>query len=247
MRKMMMMLAIVGIAVTACSSEDPEVSTKSGGDDETTTTLDPDAGETDDTTTTSTKKSKGASVEVAEVGLTSGASEFDDAIQGNAGAVLKNNGDAAAVFFEVVFTFKDGAGKPVGTETTYVYAIEPGGVGHAGVDGVELTAEATTVEASAIVDDSVFGDDGLVVPVTVESAAPAEYGGVSIHGIATNPGDEVVEGATVTCVIRSGGKITGSASTSLDTMVAGGEVAWEATSYTDVPVDSADCSASAYS
>jgi hypothetical protein len=245
MRKTMMMMAIIGIAVTACSS-DPEVSTKSGGD-ETTTTADPNAGESNDTTTTTTKKSAGASVEVTEVGLTSGTSEFDDAIRGNAGAVLKNNGDDPAVFFEVVFTFKDSTGKPVGTETTYVYAIDPGGVGHAGVDGVELTAQATTVEASAIVDDSMFDSDGLVVPVTVESAAPAEFGGVSVRGIATNPNDEVVDGVSVTCVIRSGGKITGSASSSLDTMVAGGQIAWEATSFTDLPVDTADCSASAYS
>lgn len=251
MRRIIAVLVVVLAAVAgqACSSSDPEVSTKSGGTESTSTTNEPSNDDKEkDTTTSTTQAESGADVEVVEVGFSNLAADDYTPLHAVAGAKLVNNGDKAAVFFEVVFNFKDGAGKPVGTETAYVEAIEGGGTAYAAVSSVELTANAATVEASAIVDDdgmSLF--DGVVIPLTVESVAQDEYLGLSVKGVATNPTDGVVEYASVTCILRSGGKIIGSANGSLDTMTANARVAWEATTFDDLAADAAECSAASNS
>lgn len=241
-------LVSAGIAATflvACASEEPEVSTASGNvaeSDESSGSQETSKASSDDEReTTTTARKSGPEVVVVETGLTVGPG-YDGQPSATAGAVLRNDGDEKAVFFEVIFTFKDAGGTAVGTETTYLDAIEPGGVGHAAVDGVSLQGEAVSVDASAVVgEDSIW--EGSVFPVAVTSVGPDQYMGIRVTGTADNPGDSVLKGGSVTCILRSGGRIVGGFETYLDTMTPGAQVAWEGHSMMEgLTADAAECS-----
>jgi len=183
-------------------------------------------------------------LEVTETGMSIGRG-YDDGPSATAGAVVVNEGDSNAAFVEVVFTFKDKAGKAVGTDTGYVDAIDPGGTAYVAVDYVSLQADAATVDAAVIPNDGYYS--GTVVPVTVGSVAREEYNGVVVKGTATNPTSEVLESVGVQCVLRFDGRIVGGVSASLDTMVANAEVAWESYGTDEwVKADAAECSAGQY-
>lgn len=242
------------VSISGCGSSDKEVSTASGEDGTKETTTTAPAGDDQESpaestttavddqesTTTAVEASTGPTIEVSETGF-SVYTDYDDSQVATAGAVLQNAGDEAANFFEVVFSFKDASGKPVGTETATVYAVGPGETGYAIVDSVDLTGEPATVDASAVVDDDSFFE-GVSVPVTVEGLAKEEFGdGIEVNGIASNETDEVYEYLGVSCVLRAGGRIVGGASGSLDTLVPGGSITWTARG--SVQADAAECSA----
>lgn len=252
-KRLLPFLAVAAICVSACGSEGKAVSESTGENNtgqSSQTSGTEDGGEEGDTTTreeaeetTTTAAPDKPDVEVTETGFSLYAA-YDDSQRATAGAILTNKGGQEATFIEVVFSFKDAAGKPVATESSYVYAIDPGGVGYAEVSGVEGAAEAATVDVAAIVEEDSFWD-GFVVPLVVEGVAPEDYGdGVEVKGIAENPSEEVLESVTVTCILRSGGKIVGGASGYLDTLVPGGSIAWDATG--PVPAESAECAGSKY-
>ena len=218
-------------------------------DESPTTTADEADGSDDETTAEPTTTAAGTGdpkVTISEAGMSVGAG-YDDSPRGYAGAVLVNAGTSSATFFEVIFTFKNAEGLPVGTETTYVYAIDPGGTAHAAVESVSLQGPATSVDASVVIDEGFGLYTGMVLPVTVTSVGPSSFGGVSVAGTASNPSSEVVESGGVQCVLRRGGKIVGGVTTSLDTLVAGGSIAWD-TSVSDefVSADAAECSGGVY-
>ena len=254
-------VAMAGLVLLSCSAGSTNVSTgdRAPGD---TTTVDEqrprDAGDpastvtTEEATTTTededeeerattTTEPKEAGVEVTESGF-SVYRPWDEEIYGTAGAVVKNNGDDVVAFVEVVFTFVDAEGKPLGTDTSFVNAIDPGGVGHAGVEMVDLPGDAVGVEVAAVPEDDDDFWEGTVIPIQVESIAPEEYGdGATIRGVAVNETDDIIDSASVTCVVRSGGKIVGTATGYVDTIVPGSSVAWDASS--PVLGDAAECSA----
>ena len=243
----MLFLVLAGvIGALAQGDDDSGTQTMTAELDEPPTTTADEAASSDDETTaepTTTAAGTGdPKVTISEAGMSVGAG-YDDSPRGYAGAVLVNNGESTASFFEVIFTFKNAEGVPVGTETTYVDAVDPGGTAHAAVESVSLQGPATSVEASVVIDEDFNPYTGMVLPVTVTSVGPESLGGVSVAGTASNPSSEVVEGGAVECVLRKGGKIVGGVSTSLDTLVAGGSIAWE-TSVLDefVSADAAECS-----
>jgi hypothetical protein len=185
-------------------------------------------------------------VTVTEVGFSLGKG-FDGEQAANAGAVIENVGTSTAAFFEVVFTFTDDAGSTVGTETAYVYAVDAGGTAYAAVDAVSLQGPATAVDATVILGDDPSFWSGTVVPVEVSGVTIDEFFGLQVAGTATNPTKESIQGASVQCVVRDGGEIVGGASAVLDTIVPGGEVSWEAISFSDwLAGDSAECSGGSY-
>ena len=185
-------------------------------------------------------------VVATEVGFSMGEG-FDGEQAANAGAVIENNGSTTAAFFEVVFTFTDDAGATVGTETSYVYAVDPGGTVHASVDAVSLQGPATAVDAAVVLEEDPSFWTGTVVPVEVSGVAVDEFFGLQVNGTASNPTGAPIQAATVQCVIRENGKIVGGASAVLDTIVAGGEVSWEAITFSDwLRGDSAECSGGTY-
>ncbi len=245
--------ALLALTAIACASEAPEVSTASGRVEGTTTSTQDTEEERASTTTTEERPSTtttapnvGVKVVVTEVGMFSEPG-YDGQPRGIAGAVLTNEGDEAADFFEVVFTFKDPAGTAVGTTTTYVYAIDPGGIAYAAADSVSLQGEAVSVDASAIVRDDGFWQ-GTVIPVSVTAVTQGDYGlGITVTGTADNPGQTVIESAQVTCVLRAGGRIVGGVYTYLDTLAPAAQVAWEAHSLTEnLTADAAECSGGVY-
>jgi hypothetical protein len=185
------------------------------------------------------------SVEVAEIGFSLGEG-FDGETAANAGAVLRNVGPDVAAFFEVVFTFTDAAGAAVGTETAYVYAIDPDGVGHAAVDAVSLQGTATAVEATVVLDQDGFWA-GATVPVEVTEVSVDDFFGLEVSGTASNPFESTVQNAAVNCVVRRGGEIVGGTNAMLDSIAPGGEVAWDAITFSDwLEGDAAECSGSFY-
>lgn len=239
------LLCLTIVSLSGCGSSDSKVSSASGGDGTKDTTTTAPASDDKEppakTTTTAAKAPSGSAIEVAETGF-SVYKDYDDSSAATAGAVLKNTGDETAEYFEVVFSFKDASGKPVGTETATVYAVGAGKTGYAEVQGVDLTGDPVTVDASAVTDDESFIETATV-PVTVEGVAKEEYGdGVEVKGIANNDTQEVYESFTVTCVLRAGGKIVGGAEGYLDTLVPGGAISWTATG--PAQADAAECAAS---
>ena len=193
-----------------------------------------------------TSKSDAPDIQVVETGLSVGEG-YDGGPRAYAGAVIKNNGSATEAFFEVVFTFKDAAGKAVGTETQYVYAVEAGGTAHAAVESASLQGAAVSVDASAIVQDSFMPYEGRALPVTVTGIGAGSFGGLEVRGTASNPTDEVIDAAGVQCVLRKGGSIVGGVYTYLDTLVPNGEVAWDTSVLDDwLDADTAECSAGFY-
>ncbi len=235
-------LGVVGIAALLIA--------RGGSDDEvvvdasptTVETTAPELGGTDP----STPPAADSDVVVTEVGFSIGEG-FDGEQAANAGAVIENSGSTTAAFFEVVFTFTDDSGATVGTETSYVYAIEPGGTGHAAVDAVSLQGTATGVEATAVLGDDPSFWTGTVVPVKVAGVTVDEFFGLQVDGTASNPTDAAIQSANVQCVVRQDGTIVGGASAVLDTIVPGGEVAWEAITFSDwLRGDTAECSGGTY-
>ena len=86
-----------------------------------------------------------------------------------------------------------------------------------------------------------------MVPVKVSGVTIDEFFGLQVAGTASNPTKESIQGASVQCVVREGGEIVGGASAVLDTIVPGGEVSWEAISFSDwLRGDSAECSGGTY-
>lgn len=253
-RPIRLLAALIALLfVAACSTAGKSSSTLSAGKEKSGSTteaestdtsartddaVDEEDGESEDAP--SSKSSSKAKIEVVEAGFTV-YKGYDDAPRATAAAVLENSGDDMATFFEVIFVFKDADGKPVGTQSTYAYAVEGGGTGYTGVSSVDLTGEVDTINVSAVFDPDGFSfGEGTVVPVTVESVKPEEYGdGVEVRGIAENPTDEILEMVEVSCALRSSGEIVGYASGYLDTMVAGGSVSWTASGW--VGADAADC------
>lgn len=244
-------VCVAGLLLSSCGSSGKEVSTASGGNGAVTTTTSAN-GENEDsatetteateatTSTTEAKKDSGPAIDVAETGFST-YKEYDDSTAATAAAVLKNTGSKQAEFFEVVFSFKDASGKPVGTESTTVYAVGGGATGYAVVTGVDLTGEPTSVDASAVLDESYV--DVIDLAVTVEALVPEEYGdGIQVNGIAENKTNLVFEYFGVSCVLRSGGRIVGGATGTLDTLVPGGSITWEASG--PVKADAAECAAS---
>jgi hypothetical protein len=213
----------------------------------TPTTTDDGSGGTTRRPTTTTRPSSDAAVTVTEVGMTAAPDRSGDLLA-TAGAVLTNTSRDDAVMFEVIFTFKDEAGRPVGTDTTYVNAISAGQKGYAAVDGVELQGTPTTVEAVPVVEnDRYTAYVGTMLPTQVTSLAEREYVGLVVAGTVTNTGDQVLKSAEVVCVLRRGGTVIGGVDGYLDTLTPGASAAWDATLYS-VPVvaDAAECSASHY-
>lgn len=222
-----------GGSPTTGSTEPPEETTTTDGGGTPRPTEPPE-----ETTTT---KVRAGIIEVTEAGFSTYL-DYDDSTRATAGAVLVNNSGSDASFVEVIFTFLDASGKPVATETTYVEAIEANGVGHAGVEMVELHGEPTEIEVAVVADED-FTLVGTVIPITVEGVEPSSWGdGVTVRGIATNDGSDPIEMASVACVLRSGGEIVGSAWGYLDTIVPGSSILWDADG--SVPANDAECSAS---
>jgi len=146
-------------------------------------------------TTTTRPGTRDAEVTVTEVGMTVAPDRSGDLLA-TAGAVLTNTSKDAAIMFEVIFTFKDEAGRPVGTDTTYVNAITPGQKGYAAVDGVDLQGTPVTVEAVAVVENDRFtSSTGIVLPTQVTSITEREYFGLVVAGTVTNCSSDVVKSA----------------------------------------------------
>ncbi len=239
---LMAVVGVIGAAVlifarAGSSDEDAAPAT-------TTTTITDDAsGEFGATTVPSAGDDE---VVATEFGFSTGEG-FDGELAANAGAVIENSGSSSAAFFEVVFTFTDDDGATVGTETAYVYAIEPGGTAHAAVDAVSLQGPATAVDATVVIGDGSGFWTGTVVPVEVGEVVVDEFFGLGVDGTATNPTAAPIQSASVQCVVREGGRIVGGASAVLDTIVPGGEVTWEAITFSDwLRGDSAECSGGTY-
>lgn len=172
------------------------------------------------------------------------ATYFGDERRLTAAAEFKNTGDVTAVFSEVVFTFKDAAGKPVATETAYLDAVDPGNKAYAIVDAVEWNgADPASLSVDGTYsEDSIF--DGAQLSVTVGGVGPEEYGGYKVHGTAKNTASEIVESTSVDCALRKAGKIVGGVEGYLDQMSSGAEIAWEATTSAEgLAFDEAVCSA----
>ncbi len=238
------LMAVVGVIGAAVL-----IFARAGSSDEdaapaTTTTITDDAsGEFGATTVPSAGDGE---VVATEFGFSTGEG-FDGELAANAGAVIENSGSSSAAFFEVVFTFTDDDGATVGTETAYVYAIEPGGTAHAAVDAVSLQGPATAVDATVVIGDGSGFWTGTVVPVEVGEVVVDEFFGLGVDGTATNPTAAPIQSASVQCVVREGGRIVGGASAVLDTIVPGGEVTWEAITFSDwLRGDSAECSGGTY-
>lgn len=237
-------LAVIGLAVLLFvrTGSDETVASDTGSSVAPTTA----AGSSSGGSSEPTLPSGGGDVVAVESGFSTGEG-FDGGPAGNAGAVLRNEGDQAYAFFEVVFTFLDEDGTAVGTETTYVYAIEPGGTAHAAVDAVSLQGPATEVRATVVVDEEPGFWSGAIVPVEVGTVAVDDFFGLEVSGTASNPTDAAVQGASVQCVVRLDGEIVGGATAVLDTIVPGGQVAWEAITFSDwLRGDSAECTGSVY-
>lgn len=181
-----------------------------------------------------------ADVQVVEIGFSQ--RDSGGKIRATAAAILENNGTDAAKMFEVVFTFTDAGGKPVGTETDYVNIAPPGKRVVAGVETSSLQANAAAVAASAVIRSTSFGDPAEV-PITVESVRGSGYE-FSIAGTATNPSTKPLSMVLVACAVRAGGKIVGYRYTVADTIVPGGSVAWKTGLNGGGEGDTADCSAS---
>jgi hypothetical protein len=183
-------------------------------------------------------------VVVVESGFSVGEG-FDGGPAANAGVVLRNVGDRSRAFVEVVMTFVGADGAPVGTETSYVYAIDPGGTSHAAVDGVPLLGRPTELRVVVVAEQEPAFWTGTVLPVQVGPVAVDDFFGLEVSGTASNPTATDVMGAAVQCVVRRGGTIVGGTLALVAMIDAGGQSSWEAITFSDwLRGDAAECSAS---
>ena len=183
-------------------------------------------------------------VVVVESGFTVGEG-FDGGPAANAGVVLRNVGSQPRAFVEVVITFVGADGAPVGTETSYVYAIDAGGTAHAAVDGVPLLGRPTEMRAVVVAEEAPSFWTGTVLPVQVGPVVLDDFFGLEVSGTASNPTTTDVMGAAVQCVVRLGGTIVGGALALVAMIDAGGQADWEAITFSDwLRGDSAECSGS---
>jgi hypothetical protein len=183
-------------------------------------------------------------VVVVESGFSVGEG-FDGGPAANAGVVLRNVGDRSRAFVEVVMTFVGADGAPVGTETSYVYAIDPGGTSHAAVDGVPLLGRPTELRVVVVAEQEPAFWTGTVLPVQVGPVAVDDFFGLEVSGTASNPTATDVMGAAVQCVVRRGGTIVGGTLALVAMIDAGGQATWEALTFSDwLRGDAAECSAS---
>ena len=184
-----------------------------------------------------------SAVRVLESGFSTGEG-FDGGTWASAGAVLENTGTGAAFFVEVVATFLNANGDPVATQSAYVNAIESGDVAHVALDGITLREDAVEMEEAVVSSTEDFWS-GRVLPVEVVGVTVDEFFGLTVEGTASNPTGSTADMAVVQCVVRQGGRIVGGASTLLDSMVAGAQVAWDAITFGDwLRGDRAECTAS---
>lgn len=249
-RSMGAVLCCLALATAACSTSGKATERTSGGaGDPTPTSIergDPTAVPNSTTTeprSTTTAVPKAPTVEITDSGFST--YEGYDEQLATAGAVLENTGKTDAVFFDVVFTFLDADGKPVATETAYVYHLAAGETGYAALTYVQPTGKVKSVEVEALVEAESYSE-GSSLEVEVGAVGAEEYGdGTAIIGTATNETDAVLDGYQVNCVLRSKKKIVGGAEGYLDKIGVGKSVAWEARG--PVRGDAADCSASAVS
>ena len=252
-RPLGVVLCVLALTGAACSTtgKGEETSGGPGPTDAPATTVDGTGPATTDAksptptteakTTTTTKPATGGTVEVIESGF-SIYKDYEDADTATAGAVIENTSKNPAVFFDVVFTFLDEAGKPLGTQTTYVDNLEAGAKGYAVVDYVEVDGKVDRIEVDAVADAENYFE-GTSLAVEVGSVGPESYGeGTVIKGTATNDTDELMENFSVTCVLRVKKKIVGGAEGYLDKILPGKSIAWEARG--TVKADAADCAAS---
>jgi hypothetical protein len=183
-------------------------------------------------------------VVVVESGFSVGEG-FDGGPAANAGVVLHNVGDQSHAFVEVVMTFVGADGAPVGTETSYVYAIDPGGTSHAAVDGVPLLGRPTELRVVVVAEEEPAFWTGTVLPVQVGPVVVDDFFGLEVSGTASNPTATDVMGAAVQCVVRRGGTIVGGTLALVAMIDAGGQATWEALTFSDwLRGDAAECSAS---
>lgn len=247
-RSMGAVLCCLALTTAACSTSGKATEQTSGGDGTTTTTVDgggatttaPKSTTTDAPRSTTTAVPKAPTVEVTESGFST--YEGYDEELATAGAVLENTGKSDAVFFDVVFTFVDADGKPVATDTAYVYNLAAGETGYAAVTYVELGGKVKSVEVEALAEADSYSE-GTSLDVEVGSVDKEEYGdGSLVTGTATNDTEAVLDGYQVACVLRVKKKIVGGAEGYLDKIGVGKSIAWEARG--SVPADAAECSAS---
>src|SRR5699024_4113140 len=98
---------------------------------------------------------EGEAIEVLEAGF-GVYTAYDDEPRATAGAILQNNSDDTATYVEVTFVREDADGRPVGTESTRVYAIEAGEVGYAGISSVEFDGEIDSVSVAWVYEPDGF-------------------------------------------------------------------------------------------
>jgi hypothetical protein len=194
--------------------------------------------------TTTTEKRVDAKLSVEDAGFTT-YTYYDDSTAAMAGAVIANNGKDDLPSVEVVFNFLGADGKPVGTETTRVPAIEAGGIGHAYVSGVRVTGPVASIDVTTLFDDDNLDFySPLVLPVSDIALQPQRFGGYTITGTAQNTTSDVQEGTEVDCVVLRGGAVVGGSGTYLDSMPPGQTIAFEVSFTEDVQIDGAACTAS---
>jgi hypothetical protein len=183
-------------------------------------------------------------VVVVESGFSVGEG-FDGGAAANAGVVLRNVGDQPRAFVEVVITFLGADGTPVGTETSYVYAIDPGGTSHAAVDGVPLLGRPTELRVVVVAEQEPAFWTGTVLPVQVGPVEVDDFFGLEVSGTASNPTATDVRGVAVQCVVRRGATIVGGTLALVALIDAGGQAPWEAITFSDwLRGDTAECSGS---
>ncbi len=252
-RPMGVVLCLLALTSAACSTtgKGDETSGGPGSTEATATTVEGDGPSPAPTPpkpttpappkTTTTAPPEVATIEVVESGF-SEYRVYDEEIVASAGAVIENTSKSDAVFFEVVFNFLDTKGKPVATQTATVYYVAAGEKGHAIVDYVELNGRVDSIEVTAVVPEQAYLD-GATLPLDVDSVDKEEFTDAAlVKGTATNDTDDVLDGYSLSCVLRVKKKIVGGARGRLDSISPGQTVAWEARG--SVAADSAECSAS---
>jgi hypothetical protein len=198
--------------------------------------------------TTTTEQRAPAKLTVTEAGYST-YTDYDDSTAATGGAVITNEGEDDLADVEVIFNFLGADGKPVGTESTTLPAIESGGTGYASVGSVSLTGPVSSITVTTVPDDSEYSDwDPTVLPVADVAVHREQYTGYTITGNATNDTREVLESMEIDCIVRRGGAIVGGASSYLETAPPGQTIAFEVRFGSDgVDIDAAECAVSSYS
>jgi hypothetical protein len=194
---------------------------------------------------------------VIEAGFSASESLIGDVA--TAGATVTNNGATSACNVSVQFSYLDGAGAPIDTTTELVEFIRPGerhivAPFFFGFDiaaptslSVEIVDVESFVESTDITACGTFTIGAGINLEVVSAEIQRDEFFSTITGQVANPTDQLVEFASLHCLLLSGGAIFGGTSTVIgDPITPGGTVAFEA--FPEVipeAVDTAECQARA--